>query len=115
MKNVLFVCIHNSEAEVWRDYHELAPPRDVEAWRKTGEVAPGTARKYGEVSRHFLRFLGDGARRDMATITSREIAAFRDDTAARLAVGTVNGALKIVRIVFGDATKAKLVSGNEAA
>jgi hypothetical protein len=33
----------------------------------------------------------------------------------RLSVGTVNGALKIVRIVFGDAAKAKLVSGNEAA
>ena len=31
--------------------------------RKKAEVAPGTARKYGEVSRHFLAFLGDGARR----------------------------------------------------
>jgi integrase len=83
--------------------------------RKTAEVAPGTARKYGEVSRHFLVFLGDGARRDLASIQSREIAAFRDHLASRLAVGTANIALKIVRIVFGDAAKAKLVSGNEAA
>ena len=83
--------------------------------RKSAEVSPATAQKYSEVTRHFLAFLGDGARRDMATITSREVAAFRDDMAARLSVGSVNVALKIVRIVFGDAAKAKLVSVNEAA
>ena len=41
--------------------------------------------------------------------------AFRDDMAKRLAVGSVNVALKIVRIVFGDAAKAKIVGANEAA
>ncbi len=83
--------------------------------RKQAEVSPGSARKYGEVCRHFLAFLGDGARRDMATIASREFAAFRDDMAKRFSIGSVNVALKIVRIVFGDAAKAKLVSSNEAA
>lgn len=83
--------------------------------RKTAEVSPATARKYGEVARHFLAFLGEGVKRDMTSITSREVAAFRDDLAKRLSVGTVNIALKIVRIIFGDAAKTKLVSGNEAA
>ena len=83
--------------------------------RKRAEVSPATAQKYSEVIRHFLAFLGDNARRDMATITGREVAAFRDDMAKRLSVGSVNVALKIVRIVFGDAAKAKIVSANEAA
>ena len=83
--------------------------------RKRAEVSPATAQKYSEVTRHFLAFLGDGARRDMATITGSEVAAFRDGMAARLSVGSVNVALKIVRIVFGDAAKAKIVSANEAA
>jgi integrase len=50
----------------------------------------------------------------MASITSREVAAFRDSLATRLAVGTVNIILKIIRIVFEDAHKEKLVGSNEA-
>lgn len=88
-----------------------------EQWegRKRAEVAASTVKKYAEVKRHFLTFLGDGARRDMTSITARDIAAFRDDMAKRLAVGTVNIALKIIRIVFADAARAKLVPSNEAA
>jgi len=87
-----------------------------ERWlaRKKVEVAPATARKYAEAKTHFLSHLGGAASRDIAAITRRDIAAFRDDLATRLAVGSVNVALKIVRIAFEDALKEKLVGTNEA-
>lgn len=89
----------------------------VEQWiaRKKAEVSKGSARKYGEVAKHFLTFLGAAAQRSLDSITGREIAAFRDDMAARLSIGSTNVALKIVRIIFGDALKAKLIASNEAA
>ena len=84
--------------------------------RKTGEVAPGTLRKYRETTNHFLAFIGDGGRkRDLASITARDVAAFRDDLARRLSAGTVNCALKVVRVAFAEAVRAHLVSANEAA
>ncbi len=84
--------------------------------RKAGEVAPGTLRKYRETANHFLGFIGDGGRkRDLASITARDVAAFRDDLARRLSVGTVNCALKVVRVAFAEAVRAHLIGANEAA
>ncbi len=83
--------------------------------RKSREVAASTARTYRDTSKQFLDFLGSRAACDISSITAREITAFRDGQAARLATGTANRNLKILRIAFADAFKAKLVSANEAA
>ena len=89
----------------------------MERWtaRKDSETASATARKYRDSANHFLTFLGSRASADISSITSREIAAFRDSLAARLALGTANGNLKILRVAFADALRAKLVAVNEAA
>ena len=89
----------------------------LERWvaRKNSETSAATARKYRDTANHFLTFLGQRATADISSITAREIAAFRDGLAARLAVGTANGNLKILRVAFADALRSKLVSVNEAA
>jgi integrase len=89
----------------------------VEEWagRKEREVAASTARKYRDSANHFVKFLGPRALADISSITSAEVAAFRDHLAGRLSLGTANGNLKIIRVAFADALRSKLVSVNEAA
>ena len=87
---------------------------DEWAARKAREVAASTARKYRDSANHFVKFLGTRALADISAITAAEVAAFRDDLAGRLSISTANGNLKIVRVAFGDALRAKLIATNEA-
>ena len=44
--------------------------------------------EYESVVKQFLPFLGMRRRKDIAAITIRDVAAFRDDLASRLSIGT---------------------------
>jgi hypothetical protein len=82
--------------------------------RKKAEVSEGTARKYGEATRHFITFPWDGGNSAIWRASRGAKSPPSDDLATRLSVGSVNVALKIVRIVFGDAASAKVIGANEA-
>ena len=87
-----------------------------EQWlaRKKVEAKSGTFKKYESVVKQFLAHLGERRRKDIAAITSRDVAAFRDALAGRLSIGSANIALKIVKIGFASAFRDSLISINEA-
>ena len=88
----------------------------VEGWleRTHGEVAASTWVRYKSVANGFLVALGSKADHDIATIQQQDIARFRDEEAKRVKPVTANVSLKVVRIMFGAAESARLVTHNEA-
>ncbi len=89
----------------------------VNRWleRKRVESKPRTFEKYAIVARKFVAFLASRAGADIASITQAEIAAYRDDAASRLSIGTANGELKIIRSIFQQAHRDALIDQNPAA
>jgi integrase len=95
----------------------------VNSWLENirNELAPQSYLRYRQVAVQFLAFLGSAADRDVLSFGSRDdvlILAFRDALAKRLARGSVNVTLKIVRQIFKAAEQrfkiespARLVSG----
>jgi integrase len=82
---------------------------------KKATAAPSTARRYGDVAGAFLVFLGDKAGRNLAGLTPREIAAFRDSYVnAGKANKTANMAVKTLRIALNVARKQGLILSNPA-
>jgi integrase len=88
----------------------------LNAWvqRKEIETAAGTARKYRDVVTQFLEFLGDQKRNDVSRVTTKTIAAFRDQMSKRLSIGSTNIALKILRVAFTQAKREGYCSENPA-
>jgi integrase len=73
---------------------------------RKAETSPATFRRYDEVVRKFLRFLGTAADRGLDEINKGQILAFRDaQIASSLAAATTNTALRIVRMVFRSARR----------
>ena len=70
---------------------------------RKAETSPGTFRRYEEVVRKFLSFLGAKAQAPLEQITKTQILAFRDAQIATNAPVTVNTALKIIRRIFRSA------------
>jgi len=85
-----------------------------EAWlaRKKPETAPSTFTFYSGKARRFLTWLGDRSERDLFTITSTDILAFRASEAARVSPSTVNHAVKFLRMVFEDAKRDGVIPDN---
>lgn len=83
--------------------------------RKTPETKPGTLARYKIAVRKFLEFLGPRAERDLTFISSRDVLAFRDETARKLSPSSANTDIKILRIAFGQAWKDGLIPVNAAA
>jgi integrase len=81
--------------------------------RKEIEAGPKTHQRYSAVVERFLRFLGPRANKDIAHLTSKEIAAFRDDLSKQLTIGTVNISVKIIRAALAQARRDRLVDVNE--
>ncbi len=71
--------------------------------RKRVEVEPGTFGKYQNIVAQFDAFLGDRAGMDLAHLTSKDVASFRDSLAARLSPATANLAIKILRGALSQA------------
>ncbi len=82
---------------------------------KIRETADATGTRYTRAINSFVNSLGDRAKLDISAITSRDIIAFRDNLAARLATSTANHAVKVVRMALKDAQGDGLVTANVAA
>jgi integrase len=82
--------------------------------RKELEAGDKTHAKYSSVVAQFNEHLGSKAKRDISNIRASDISAFRDALAKRVAIGSVNVALKIVRSAFAQARRDGLVDVNEA-
>lgn len=109
------------------DIYELAngerlPAANAEAFLETWlaakkpETSPATARAYADMVARFLSYLGERKTLDLSRITRADIAGFRDSFAKRkLAAGTANVALKILRGAFTQAQRDGIISENPAA
>lgn len=88
----------------------------LDAWlkRKELETVGHTHERYTGVISDFKKYLGSKVKRDIATISAADISGFRDTVAKRLATGTVNITMKIVRSAFAQARRDGLVDVNEA-
>jgi integrase len=88
----------------------------VDSWlaRKKPETANSTWVFYTGKARCFLRWLGDRADRELINIVPRDIIGFRESEGVRIAPGTVNHALKVLRMIFEDAKRDGLISDNPA-
>jgi len=67
------------------------------------ETAPGTMAVYDNSVSRFLSFLGPDADRELAGITKTRVTDYRNQMADKLATGTVNRELKIVKMIFRKA------------
>ena len=87
-----------------------------DSWLKRKELEAGetTNVRYGIVAEQFLKFLGSKSASDISHITSREITAFRDELAKRLAANTVNFAVKAIRAALNQAKRDGLIESNQA-
>jgi integrase len=89
----------------------------LNGWLKAKDLSAGesTAARYASVIVQFMAHLGPKARQPITCITKADVASYRDALAGRVAVGTANLSLKILRVAFGQAVKDGLVDANEAA
>jgi integrase len=100
---------------------ESLPSASIKAWgekwaaARAVEVSEATHARYERVLERFTAFLGDKAKRDIATLTASDVARFRDNEAKELSRATVNLSLKILRICFGEAVRQELITANPAA
>jgi len=85
-------------------------------WLKRKELEAGetTHARYETVVAQLLDYLGAKARRDVAHLSSKEIAGFRDHLAKRVTPGTVNFAIKVIRVALNQGRRDGLVDVNEA-
>lgn len=83
--------------------------------RKKVEVESRTSERYASVTRDFMAFLGDKKQRDLAFLTQKDFAGYRDHVATKLSVTSANNQLKILRIFMQDALRDGLVLNNPAA
>lgn len=78
-------------------------------------TAKGTARRYGDVIEAFITHLGDKAKRNLAGLVPRDIAAFRDaQVKGGRANKTANMAVKTLRIALNVARKQGMILSNPA-
>ena len=79
------------------------------AWldRKSLEADDATHQRYTGVITQFLEHIGHKATTDIKKITPTDVAGFRDAAAKRLAVGSANLMLKVLRSAFAAARRAK--------
>lgn len=80
--------------------------------RKRLEVADSSAGEYERIAKEFVEFLGARASRHLDAVTVRDVAAYRDLLAKRVAAATVNKILKILRGAWTRAVKDGIVSEN---
>jgi integrase len=77
-------------------------------------VKPGVYRHYNMVSARFLEFLGERADKSLSSVTPGHIAAYRDFRlgAQSVSAGTLLGDFRILKGVFGAATRRGLLLHN---
>lgn len=98
-----------------RDKMPSASVQDyLSAWlkRKELEVAGSSIAEYENTVMHLTKHMGDKITKHLDAITLGDITGFRDSLAKRLASGTVNKILKILRGAFKDAVRDGLTQAN---
>jgi hypothetical protein len=83
--------------------------------RKKPETAPSTYRFYHDKAQRFLDWLENRADQQIALITREDILAFRAVELERVAVRSVNHAIKFLRMVFKTAKEDGKYHGSQAA
>ena len=86
----------------------------LEGWakRKELEIADSSAAEYKHVGDGFIESIGKRAEKDMSLVTPSQVTAWRDGLARRLAAGSVNKHLKILRGAWNQAARDGLVTAN---
>ena len=82
--------------------------------RKRGETTGATLATYRSQASRFLKWLGDRAGKEIATMTTADVLAFRTAEHERVAAATVNHGLKFLRMVFEQAKRDGLIAENPA-
>jgi integrase len=87
-----------------------------ESWlaRKKLETARSTHVFYTGKAHRFLEWLADRADRELLTITAADVLAFRTNEADRVHPSTVNHGIKVLRMIFQDAKRDRLLADNPA-
>ncbi|HMO65070.1 MAG TPA: tyrosine-type recombinase/integrase, partial [Verrucomicrobiota bacterium] len=80
---------------------------------KRAETGPATAAQYGGMIEGFLRALGARAHRPLAELTARDVNAWRNGLAARLARGTWGNHVKVLRSALATASRLGLWGKND--
>lgn len=80
--------------------------------RKSLEISDSSAVAYANIAEGFMRSLGRRAEKDMSQVTADQVARWRDGLAERLAAGTVNKYLKIMRGAWSQAVRDGLIPSN---
>jgi len=83
-----------------------------ESWLKGATLSIGTFKRYECVAQSFLTFLGGKADQHLATLRSKEIEDYRNELADRVASGTVNAHLKVIRVCLEKAIKQRYFDSN---
>ena len=88
----------------------------LKAWldRKSLEADDATHKRYTGIITQFLEHIGHKANADIKKITPTDVAGFRDAAAKRLAVGSANLMLKVLRSAFAAARREGLMDDNPA-
>src|SRR5438552_15376134 len=82
--------------------------------RKKPETSTSTHLFYTSKARRFLEWLGDRANAIVLDITPEDILLFRTSENERVRPATVNHALKVLRMVFEDAKRDRVIADNPA-
>ena len=82
--------------------------------RKKPETSTSTHLFYTGKARRFLEWLGDRANATVLHVTPEDILAFRTSENERVRPATVNHALKVLRMVFEDAKRDRVIADNPA-
>jgi integrase len=78
------------------------------------ETARNTFTRYEGIMNDFLEYLGPKADRDLVTLSSSDISAYRDTLLKRVSPATVNNHLKVLRVWLEKAVKAGVFDRNPA-
>ena len=86
----------------------------LDGWakRKELEIADSSAVVYKNAGEGFMESIGKRSEKDVSLVTPAQVTAWRDKLAARLAAGTVNKQLKILRGAWSQAMRERLVTFN---
>ena len=87
-----------------------------ESWleRKRLETAASTFTFYKAKARLFLAWLGERSGRQVFSLTTAELLAFRSSQAGRVSPSTVNDSVKLLRMILTDAKRDGIIADNPA-
>jgi integrase len=85
-----------------------------DGWLTAKGCSEGTRKRYQSVLDAFYIHLGPKAKHSLQSLTDRDILIFRDKYAGKVANGTVNFYLKVVRVALNRAVKKNLLTRSPA-